>query len=75
MRYAASDVDLYCICITKKTLCLIHGLHQLLNFCKVKTSFISIFDYKIYNNGLCTMWSSSPPVIILIITADVAAVH
>ena len=75
MRYAASDLDLHYICITKKTLCLIHGLNQLLNFCKVQTSFVSIFDYKINNNDLCTMWSSSPPIIILFITADVAAVH
>ena len=32
VRYAASDLDLHCICITIKTLCLIHGLNQLLNF-------------------------------------------
>ena len=44
-------------------------------FARFKHHCISIFEYKIYNNGLCTMGSSSPPVIILIITADVAAVH
>ena len=26
MRYVASDLDLHCICTTKKSLCLIHGL-------------------------------------------------